>query len=502
MFVPAAAADSDEALALRVTAEPSEAGKRLRLEVGTGSAIITLTDPVRRSAEFGGFGRCTLEAVDRARGAAFVEALARWLHASAPAAGVQNPLEPVPCSFALLGGGRDPSGQAWEVRKLFLRSARDDAEVYLRLSPDGRRAELLEKDEDYRAPLLDALAIALRDGPTPRRAAATDPNLASDAPIFDALKPIAGLSASPSATAWAGSRLLAAVKEGKGAVVWSWSKLDEAPRELARFDGHVEVLEVDPTAARVAVRLLHPQREGSISSEDPGEVVLVDLATGRSATVAKSTQDIEVGMGSEVVWSPRVDAVAIGVRSKAGDGGRSECTLEYDTQTGAERARSDVDAHPVAWNDRGVVLERFERSAALRDARKTVLDWRPGQGAPTERGGDPLAKETSTMRSPDGRWRLRVEGGALVVEGKGDKARRFESARDREALEALAESAPTWLGPNRLVFESDDAVLLDLETLKLRLLFPKGEYRLTSARPDGRVALIRKDDVLYWAEVE
>ena len=50
--------------------------------------------------------------------------------------------------------------------------------------------EFAEKDADYRADLLDVIALVVRDGPRPPRTPANDPNLAAAGPRVEDLKPI------------------------------------------------------------------------------------------------------------------------------------------------------------------------------------------------------------------------------------------------------------------------------------------------------------------------
>src|SRR5262245_14263137 len=64
-IVPAAIADSEGALPLRIIATATPGGRRLSLEAGGGTAVLTIRDPAHPSADFGGFGRCTIEAPDR-----------------------------------------------------------------------------------------------------------------------------------------------------------------------------------------------------------------------------------------------------------------------------------------------------------------------------------------------------------------------------------------------------------------------------------------------------
>ncbi|MEJ7734018.1 MAG: hypothetical protein WKG00_33095 [Polyangiaceae bacterium] len=238
-IVPAAMADSEGALPLTVSIAEGESGRRLSLGAGEGTAILTLNKPEPRGETLGSFGRCSLEAPDRKAGAAFVAAVAKWLQVPSAAAQPENPLEPAQCTYALLGGGKDPSGRQWLVRKLFFETRGDSAEVYLRISADDKRAELLEKDPEYRQPLVTALAVALRDGPPPRRTTATDPNLGGDAPLVTALTPLAGADGEVGSPTWAGDKLLAVRRSNKDSVLLVWDKLDQPPRELAHIDGRV-----------------------------------------------------------------------------------------------------------------------------------------------------------------------------------------------------------------------------------------------------------------------
>jgi hypothetical protein len=502
-IVPAAMAGSEGALPLTVSVADSESGRRVSLGAGEGTAILTLKKPEPKAETVGGFGRCTLEAPDRKAGAAFLAAVAKWLEVPiGPPAQPENPLVPAPCTYAVLGGGKDPSGRQWLVRKLFFETRSDSAEVYLRMSADDKRAELLEKDPDYRQPLVTAFASALRDGPAPRRTTATDPNLASDAPLVTALAPLAGADAEVGSPTWAGDRLLAVRRSNRDSVLLVWDKLDQAPRELAHIEGRVYSLHADPTHARVAVIVLFPDADGSISSNSPGSATVVEIPGGRVVPLHPRESKLRVGMLSFPWWSPRGDQLALAVEREAGDGGtEGRLTLVYDaaTATRIDATAPELGARPNEWTSKGLELEHIFFEAGDRETKRKHWLWQPGKSAPVPvEGPEPPATEA---RSPDGRFGVRVRDKGLLVTGEGGE-RRFTSARvdDQDAIESLASEA-TWIGGAGLLLRSDDPLLLDLETLKVRLLLPEGAPS-RDAISNGKLLLVSGDDErLQWGAV-
>jgi len=205
---------------------------------------LTLFDPPPGKRDVA-FGHDELLSPSAASGAAVVGAVARWLHQKAPAAAkTPGVLRPFGFEYVLLG-----ADDQWASNKLFLENGSRDAEVFLNVRADGKRALLLEKDEDYRPALVSLLATALRDGKLPRKT--SGPELASPDPLVPSLSPIVGPGKIIQPQAWAGGAWIAVVDSGG---VLLWEDFAKEPRLIANFKGAVTRLAVSPRHDRVACR--------------------------------------------------------------------------------------------------------------------------------------------------------------------------------------------------------------------------------------------------------
>jgi hypothetical protein len=190
------------------------------------------------------------------------------------------------------------------------------------------------------------------------------------------------------------------------------------------------------------------------------------------------------------------------VERDPGDGGSGEeITVVYDGTTARriDASAPELDARPVEWTSKGLSLGHFSFDGEEREMKRQWWLWQPGQGAPMPTEG--AVPPDNEARSPDGRFGVRVRDKGLLVTGAGGE-RRFHSARkeDQDAIERL-ESEATWIGGAGLLLQSNDLLVLDLATLKVRLLLPEGvpAREITS---HGKRLLIRGDDHrLQWGAV-
>ena len=513
-----AALGGEGALKLLASAAPDPRGERLRLTHDDAEIeLLLLRDPAAsgpaRPAALR-FEHAILSAPRPAAGAAFVAAVAGWLGTAAPLpparAGV---LDAVPITVAYLGAERRPDGRLWEARKLFFEEAGRSAEVYLNVSEDRRDAELLEKDEEYRGDLVALLAMALRDGHAPRRTAADDPALESDAPLVAALTalaaPAAGLIGGP-----VGSGYLAAADE-PGRVL-HWRDPAEPPRELCRLAGRAHTLTVAANERFAALILIHPADAAFLSSSDPGEVLIVDVAAGTCGAPGPdggAAGAERISTFSNVVFAPDGKTLAVSALHGAAPP-LQKTTLVLDAATGRVLARTDpsLELAPDAWSADGLALARYRFEGDAMFVARYL--WRPAaEDAPRAipAPGPPRPETTFTFTSPDGRYAIRAaaDGSALEVTGGkgsgGAGARRLVRSRadDVGALKLIAAGTPPeWLGPHSLVLATDDLLVVDLATLRVRYLLPRtpgATYRHASA--DGRrVWVTRADGTLTWGD--
>lgn len=462
-------------------------GRRLRLLIRTGDVTLTLFDPSPNQKGEIAFGRGELSSPNAASGGEVVGAVARWLHRKPPAAPKPpGALRPFAINYVNLGS----DGQ-WEANKLFLQDGAREAEVFLNIRADGKRAFLLEKDEDYRRDLVSLLATALRDGKPPRKTSGRE--LAGPEPLVPSLAPIAGPGMIVSPQAWVGGAWIAVVESGPNNRVLLWNDLAKQPRLLAEVKGDVNSLAVSPRRDRVALLVIHPARAGSLSSADPGEVLVAPVDGGPARMLVAAQPDFTVGMMSRVVWSP--DGAALAVNGMAAAKGLATLARAYDVATGRVLAGTrpePVAGIPVGWEGDAVVLLKWGKKG-----RETVR-WRPGKGEPIP------DRHRAPLHSPDGRYTVALRSSGLeIADPSGHRTFKARGEEDRGAMTALSENAEApWLGAGALVLDSDSPVALDLATAKLRYLFPEGKFTFVGASDDGQRVVARDaDGRLVWGRV-
>ncbi|MSP61410.1 MAG: hypothetical protein EXR72_13895 [Myxococcales bacterium] len=170
-MIPAAAAPARDGLELSVTRLDGPVADRLLLGAGAGAVILALGPEVGKFIFI--HGKLAIESAGGADGRAFVDEVARWLDLElAPAsegdAAESGAASAASTTWVRLGQGEDPFGVSWDSFKLFFSLGGRYAEVFLRLSGDGKRAQLIEKWSDYRETLVEILERLLAPAP-PRK---------------------------------------------------------------------------------------------------------------------------------------------------------------------------------------------------------------------------------------------------------------------------------------------------------------------------------------------
>ena len=165
--IPAVAASGREGLDLSATRLAGVLAERLLLTVGEGAVVFELGP--EKTFFFFAMGDARLEPSGARAGRPFVDAVAAWLGLELAGDGdAEEPAEPTTCEWVRLGAGPDVFGMQWTGFKIFLTQGERHAEVFLRLSDDRSRAQLLEKWSEYRTTLIEILERAVTEAP-PRR---------------------------------------------------------------------------------------------------------------------------------------------------------------------------------------------------------------------------------------------------------------------------------------------------------------------------------------------
>jgi hypothetical protein len=462
--------------------------RRLRLSSPSGSATLVLEDAKGSGAFLFGDGR--FEPGSREDGAAFVADVARWLGVEPPPGpGTPGSLEPFNISYAVLG---DRDG--WEATKLFLEFGHRYAEVFLNLHPSGTKAVLLEKDEEYREDLVALVALALRDGTPPRRKVASDPDLATDEPLVAELRPLRCEGELKRAT-WTARGFLGVVGS-RPARFLLWADGSAAPSDAGTADGVVTFLAASPKGDRVAAMLVHPGQPDAYSSDDPTDLLVLDVP-GPVRTIARSESEFVLMSHSPAAFSPDGTLLAVSAPVDSKPPRRSRVRV-FHAATGGRlfETAPSLDLDVEAWDPEGLVLCRAEFDDRL-GYKRTWYRWAPGSGDPGEIAPVPL-------RSPDRLYSIAAtEEGNLEVRGP-DGVRTFASDDDEERtfFLGLGEFPPQWCGPHGLVVSlGADLLLLDLETMKLRHVFADRGWSFVAADPSGkRILATDGEGVLHVGE--
>ena len=476
---PAPAPAPEVALLLDAVVEKGPGQRVIRLTAKEGGqATLVLEDPQTRSSDGFGFGRGRLEpAADQGKSAKFVEAVAGWLQQAAPP-GRAGELAPFPITYVRLG-----AGEGWEANKLFLEKGARKTELYFNLSADGRRARLLEKDEDYREDLVALLVTALRDGSPPRRSPQNDPLVASMEPLFGLFQPLARGNRLRSPVAFEGGFLAAHESKQGGrhtSELLLWKHPREAPRQVATSQGVFDGILPVPGGKLCVLAVAFPRSELGLARNDPGELVVLDLGDG---SMAKLVDGNAFYTGAV---SPDGRQVAIA---------QAKVTQVYELASRklVASTAAGLDLVPVRWSADGLVLQHQDFGAGKTGG--GLYQWQPGQGDPQER--------TGPLPSPDGRYRLEATKEGLTISGPGGTRQVTPSRPEEvEAFDPLhPEDDPRWLGPQQLLVTLDEPMALDLATGKLHYLFPAAGMRVQASSPDGRILIARDErGDSYWAE--
>lgn len=154
----AVAAPGREGLELAAT-RLDEMGERLRLTAPGGGAVLLDLE----NAFLFAYGYARLEPAEGGNGRIFVDAVARWLgmELNEVESSMENEPTNLDCRWVRLGNGEDVGGSPWMGFKLFLCLGDRYAEVFFRVSSDGRRAQLIEKWSEYRRALVEILERVL-----------------------------------------------------------------------------------------------------------------------------------------------------------------------------------------------------------------------------------------------------------------------------------------------------------------------------------------------------
>lgn len=458
-------------LEVQTLVERRDGLRRIVLTYGGGEAVLTL-GPLGPD----GKGEGTFVAESSAKGAAFLEAFARWFSEPlAPARTTPTPLEPLKVRYVRLA---PPTSRAPEAFRLALSSPRRRAEIFFNLFPDGTRATFLERGRPEARPVLMAvLAEGLRDGPKPPRTQKTDPNMSSETPLATSVRPL--LPGPVVAAACGDHGFYAAEKDGWHTKVVALPSASSTARTITTIDGVLEGLVGSPDGKQLALLFVHAANAEQIQPEDARELRIIDVATGATVPFFNADEGFR-GTGLPI-WSPKQVIVLEGRLPTTSPGERVARAYGAAPPSFLGETKAQLRLRPTRFEGDQVVLGAWEVQPRI--VRHTFL-WTLGSA--------PVLKEAIPFTAPDSRFIFHVEDDKLVT--KDGRTFSTTDVDDKAAIRNLESSSPIWLGKHVLALQSDIPLALDLETLRVRPLANVPQVSLVCATADGAKAVLLTAD--------
>ncbi|HEY4122630.1 MAG TPA: hypothetical protein VGM56_32420, partial [Byssovorax sp.] len=415
------------------------------------------------------FGKGLLTVADADDGARFVEGMASVLGAKVPPPRARTPLAIKPISLAFLGvdahhdgtgfGGR---GGGWTATKLFLqRPGLGEAELYFNFNLAKKEGHFAVKDDDYKDAAVAFFAGELRDGPRPRRTAATEPSMSEAGPHIEWLRRVEGTE--PTLTA-----------KRDGVIVWRASLTGPSTIVVSALADGKETELAKVAATRGAVAWANGW---GVVVESLGEAGVLRASDPVRVTVVGSdgaTHDITARVGIKAFVERRAAAPDGSLVLVNGE-------VPSDDTTRRRHALYVVDAAanvrgPVDLGDGWLEIVGFDRGLAI--VRKTDL----GQlKAPPKYASFDLA--TLAVRpielpptwarrgaSPDGARAVACLDGELVVAAEKGEARRFHVFDEDKGRYEDGPECAEWVGDHALLYRGVTNGLIDARTMKLTAL--------------------------------
>jgi hypothetical protein len=449
--------DSDRAgagkpLIWRVDLAEAAGHSTLTLSHGDASATFAWQrNPRQRGAVLPRWGG-HLFAEGGAAGAAFVARIADWLGLELPPT-PKTPGVPTGLHYSVeqLDRAQPPERAGWAVYRVSTGASRERS-LLLRIDPARELAETLATDSTQPQTLIDALAVALRDGPAraelPERWDVDEPPLV---PRVWRLYHGQYLNCVHSEAGVVGSR-----REAQGSVLFRWSEPGGTSDELATIDGVVSDLAGSVSHRRLAAVVVYPSNPRGLGTGDLAGLVQVDGASGETRKLLASGTVDPFGA---LAWSPDGRFLAVELA------GKRIGIVDVSARRVIEKVPV-VGGELLCWNQRGIwVRVRKRDPSGWFEAHL----WNPHTNALE-------AVSPTRSMSPTGVHDVRRESGEIVVTDANGVERVLE--RPEDGPSAPRPGFPgAWLDESRIILEGDEPIVLNAENLSMRYLLPRGRVR-------------------------
>ena len=459
------------------------------------------------------WGESMIMVADAATGARFVEAFAKAFHQTPPPSHGKSPTLQVKMQTAVLGAGliRDPHGGfkdgrkgTWVATKWFLQDETAETEVFFNYSIAEKRAELSEKDEEYREDLVQQLVAGLRDGPLPERTLENDPSLTAFGPTVSGWIKVASSNETCQFSHDSHALLITATEPGQSSQLFVASVAEPVKRtRLAEFAGSAFIQENISTAQGMTllVNEMMRQKADTISSLDPQKLWLVDAKGKRQVSVPPGVTN---WFASKGCLSPGARFLALGSWETQPDQKRARVIHLADLETGKWQKIGLPAAllEFVGWigqKPAGLVLTGL---AARKGEVRQAYSLDPTTGHLTPLDEVPREFAPGRILSPDGNQFAEVIGKERLVITDANTGQQREFAFHPYDRRNVYPDSVQWASDHYLVFQGARTSLINMETLKMNYPMAK-ESGIESAEfsPDFKLALGSKADGYYLGHV-
>ena len=420
-----------------------------------------------------------LTVADRENGVKLVSSLATRFKGRVPAEKPAQPLAPRPFKAVVLGAdmkrsasGFDGTGGGYHATKLFLQRPGIEAELYFNFSLAEKSGMFAEKDAEYADDVVEFIASELRDGPRPKRTAATDPNMSDHGPRIRWLRDLPGNAFGMSTDRdrfW-----MAEPVPGGGVKVVSVGFAKEGDgKELLRVPHLLGALRCGGELC--LAEDLQPKDPRFASGDDPRAIILFDTKAG-------------IGKVFKGPWArPALPSVAVSPR---GD-------LFVVSDAVPDLGAKNPFKHVLYLGDRAGVVkgpvdlgpDPWEVTSLDASAKATRVVVRKGSAVEKNATLSHVAIDSATLAitpavgparplelilSPDGKHTVECLAGTLVVRDVATKVeKRFPIHEDDRA--AISASCVSWANNRYLMYQANSRGFVDVETMKLSEAFAKDD---------------------------
>ncbi len=448
---------------------------------------VSLGTPDRELA----FGSAMLTVPDAEQGARLVSRFAKVFAGRATTAHPRQPLHFEPFDITILG--KDGSLTS---TKLFLHRSGLEAEVFFDFDLDHGQGAFAEKDSDYADDLVAWLARELRDGPEPRRTAATDSQIADHGPHVDGFLPFGKPRARFESFSDDG-QLLFSTPEGDGTRLFgAVLAKPESERELLRLEHALGIVRCTARLELCLVEEILNERPNLISSEDPRRIWLVEPKASR---VLEGPWEPKASIVSKP-YSPRGEYLALAGEAMRSDAHGSFTRLYFMPRSGAAPVVPELGetfADVIGWTGSGPKLRALVSTGfrSRGDQHWFAVDPRTGS---TQALPEKPAQADASL-SPDGKLSVGcdLEQGTLTVTTLATKAARTFNVHDDERR-TLEEPCASFADARFLLFGVEPYGLIDTRTMKLSYPIAEREkFDTVHFDPTLRYAVGARDSGLF-----